>query len=71
MVQVEYDTLTSMLEHAYAMGFAASGEGYNSEFPFQDKGKDFEDDEEWCASRDHRIGKFVEMLKGIAKHGDK
>ncbi len=67
MITVEYDTLTSMLETAYAMGFAASGEGYNSEYPFSDGNKDYEDDEDWCASRDYHISNFIELLKGIAE----
>lgn len=71
MITVDYDTLTSMLETAYAMGFAASGEGYNAEYPFSDGIMDYEDDEDWCASRDHRIGNFIGMLKGIAEHGEK
>jgi hypothetical protein len=41
-----------MVQAAYAAGFSASGEGYNAEYPFGDKGADFELDENWCAGRD-------------------
>ena len=59
MVTVDKDTLKAMLEQAYALGFSASGEGWNAEYPFADKCNDYEDDEDWCESRDFRINALL------------
>lgn len=37
---------------AYLAGFNASGEGWNGEYPFQDKGRSPEADADWIAARD-------------------
>lgn len=49
-VFAEHDRLT---KKAYLLGFMASSEGYNSEYPFGDKGQDPEQDVEWCKGRDY------------------
>ena len=36
----------------YKAGFLASGEGWNGEYPFQDCGRDPEDDGPWLQKRD-------------------
>lgn len=59
MVTVDKDTLKAMLEQAYALGFSVSGEGWNAEYPFADKCDDYEDDEDWCESRDFRINALL------------
>jgi len=43
------------LEAAYLAGFNASGEGYNGEFPFEDKNKNPEHDSVWCKDRDNDL----------------
>jgi hypothetical protein len=64
MITIDNDTLKAMLESAYAMGFAASGEGWNADYPFDGRGNDYEDDEHWCASRDRHIDALIaEIMK--------
>ena len=43
------------MKQAYLAGFMASGEGYNGEYPFQDKGRNPEDDPAWCRDRDNAL----------------
>ncbi len=59
MITVDKDTLRAMLESAYALGFAVSGEGWNAEYPFEHKGNDYEDDEGWCGSRDRHLNALI------------
>lgn len=47
--------LEQALQAAYLAGFMASGEGYNGEYPFQDKSKNPEDSKAWCRDRDNAI----------------
>lgn len=49
------------LKAAYAAGFAASGQGYNAHWPFEDG--DFVDEEKWIRQRDEWI---VERLNGAS-----
>jgi len=67
MITVDEDTLRAMLEQAYALGFAVSGEGWNAEYPFADKCNDYEDDEDWCDSRDRNI---AALLAEITQQGE-
>jgi hypothetical protein len=46
------------LNAAYLAGFNASGEGWNGEWPFQDKGRDPTEDEHWCECRATTIRKL-------------
>ena len=55
MITIDQDTLKYMLEMAYGLGFAASGEGWNAEYPFSDERNDYENDKDWCASRARHI----------------
>lgn len=49
------ETLRQKLERAYEMGFLESGQGYNGEWPFQDKGLDPRKDADWVARRDQSL----------------
>ena len=44
-----------LLEAAYLAGFNASGEGYNGEFPFDDRDQKPQHDPAWCKDRDNAI----------------
>jgi len=44
-----------LLEAAYLAGFNASGEGYNGEFPFDDRDQKPQHDFAWCKDRDNAI----------------
>ena len=46
------EALKLALEAAYLAGFNASGEGYNSEYPFDDDDDKPEDDAAWVKRRD-------------------
>jgi hypothetical protein len=47
--------LYSIYERAYLAGFSASGEGYNAEYPFADKGTSPVLDKDWVKARDAAI----------------
>jgi len=49
------DELKKRLEDAYLMGFRASAEGYNAEYPFN---FDELEDEDWVKGRDEEINKL-------------
>lgn len=52
----EAETLAVRFIHmAYLAGFAASAEGYNAEWPFQDCAQDPEKDPDWIAARDRAL----------------
>jgi hypothetical protein len=53
-------TVKEMLELAYFDGFMASGEGYNAEFPFQQKGTNPKESEHWCYCRDLEVKTIME-----------
>jgi hypothetical protein len=44
-------TLKEAFEAGYKAGFMNSGEGYNGEYPFAQKGEDPECEEHWADSR--------------------
>jgi hypothetical protein len=44
-----------LLEAAYLAGFNASGEGYNGEFPFDDRDQKPQHDPAWCKDRDNAL----------------
>ena len=44
-----------LLEAAYLAGFNASGEGYNGEFPFDDRDQKPQHDPAWCKDKDNAI----------------
>lgn len=47
--------LKALLRQAYLAGFNATGDGYNAEYPYEQKGRDPEDDTDWCEDRDNAI----------------
>ncbi|MEX3315664.1 hypothetical protein [Sulfitobacter sp. PS-8MA] len=58
---VEYvraDLLDEAVKAAYLAGFTASGEGYNGEYPFQQYGKNPENDADWVKDRDATLAKL-------------
>jgi len=50
------------LKAAYLAGFNASGEGYNSEYPFEHKGKNCTDDPIWCKDRDNELAAIKQAI---------
>jgi hypothetical protein len=51
-----------LLEAAYLAGFNASGEGYNGEFPFDDRDQKPQHDPAWCKDRDNAITAIKQAL---------
>jgi hypothetical protein len=49
---VNKDEVLKLVREAYKIGFAASGEGYNGEFPFGDKQQNMEEDKNWVEGRE-------------------
>lgn len=47
------------MERAYLAGFAASGEGWNGEYPFSDHAGSPLDDDDWCEMRDRFITEIL------------
>lgn len=58
------DKLKQLLEKAYLAGFNASGEGYNGEYPFRDKGQWPDDNADWCQERDESLKELLEETNG-------
>ncbi len=56
-----YARFKTFMRESYLQGFNASGEGYNGEYPFQDKNREPEADADWCANRDQAINKILEI----------
>ena len=52
------------LNKAYLLGFNVSGEGYNGEFPFADRGKNPEKDIDWVKERDQQIEAMLAAAEG-------
>lgn len=50
--------IREMLEDAYLAGFAASGEGWNGEYPFDDLGLNPQDDPDWVEARDRFLAEI-------------
>lgn len=55
--------LKRLLEEAYYMGFDASGEGYNGEYPYGDKYQKPTDDKNWVSNRDEAIDQLMNSDK--------
>ena len=55
--------LRTLLRQAYLAGFNATGEGYNAEYPFDQKDLDPEDDTDWCKDRDNTIKSIMGKTK--------
>jgi hypothetical protein len=53
-------TVKEMLELAYFDGFMASGEGYNGEFPYTQKGIDPSTEQYWCNDREFAVKTIME-----------
>lgn len=47
------------LKAAYLAGFNASGEGYNGEYPYGDRGQNAEDDAVWCKDRENYVNQAL------------
>jgi hypothetical protein len=56
------DAMRQALEAAYLAGFYRSGEGYNSDYPFSNKGLDPLDDPYWIESRDAYVRTAIEQV---------
>jgi hypothetical protein len=56
------EALKLALEAAYLAGFNASGEGYNGEYPFQQKIHSPEENAVWCKDRDNEITAIKQAL---------
>lgn len=59
------DTLMYMLETAYGLGFSASAEGNNAEYPYADNELDYEEDPDWIKARDATIGGIMDVLNRL------
>lgn len=55
--------LRTLLRQVYLAGFNATGEGYNAEYPFEQKDLDPEDDTDWCEKRDNTIKSIMGETK--------
>ena len=55
--------LKKLLKEAYARGFAASGEGYNQEYPFDQHGNEPQSDAAWRKNRDRALKTLLEESK--------
>ena len=54
-----FEELHNLLNKAYLMGFNNTCEGYNGEYPFDDKEINPEDDKGWVERRDESINSLV------------
>ena len=57
------EAMKQALESAYLAGFYRSGEGYNSDYPFSNKGLDPLDDPYWIESRDAYVRTAIEQAE--------
>ena len=57
---IAVDDAKGLIRKAYLAGFNASGEGYNAEWPYQDKGKNPEDDPAWVELRESTVEELLE-----------
>jgi hypothetical protein len=57
------DTIRRLTEKAYLLGFNAAGEGYNGEFPFEQRGIDPETDSNWTEQRELDLKAVMEIVK--------
>ena len=55
--------LKALLKEAYARGFAASGEGYNQEYPFDQHNAKPQSDILWRKNRDKALKTLLEESK--------
>ena len=55
--------LKILLQQAYLAGFNATGDGYNAEYPYDQKGQDPEDDTDWCEKRNEAIKSIMGETK--------
>jgi ribosome modulation factor len=52
-------TLEEAFKAGYLAGFARSGEGYNMEYPYDQKEIDPETDGRWVAGRERAMDKYI------------
>jgi hypothetical protein len=57
------EELHNLLNKAYLMGFNNTCEGYNGEYPFDDKEINPEDDKGWVERRDANVNELVRTNK--------
>jgi len=57
-------TLEEAFKAGYLAGFASTGEGYNCEWPYNDKGIHPESDEPWAKDRDDAWQEFKSSKLG-------
>jgi hypothetical protein len=60
------EKLIELIEKAYRLGFSASGEGYNAEYPFSDKGVKLEEDPEWVNGRKIDLEEIYQTIGELA-----
>lgn len=53
----------AMMRQAYLHGFSASAEGYNREWPFDDKGIDPETDGDWTKDRETALDRIAAAIR--------
>ena len=58
-----FEELHNLLNKAYLMGFNNTCEGYNGEYPFDDKEINPEDDKGWVERRDANVNELVRTNK--------
>ena len=51
------------LQHGVALGFELSAEGYNAEYPFRRRKTPFQQDDDWCRTRDLVVSESI--MKGV------
>ena len=57
-----------LLRAAYLAGFNASGEGWNGEYPFHDKGDTPESNPHWIETRDKNLAPLASRLRAAAEN---
>lgn len=57
------DTIRIRIEKAYLLGFQASGEGHNGEYPFEQRDVEPETDHNWTKQRDVDLKAVMETVK--------
>lgn len=65
-VQAMPEAISDLLKKAYLQGFAASAEGYNSEYPFNEDEAEIQSDKDWMGRRDEFLSNLaLPFLQGV------
>jgi hypothetical protein len=59
------EQIIELVERAYRLGFGASGQGYNAEYPYSDKSKKPEHDKEWLDGRNLDLEEIYKIIGEI------